>query len=114
MRVVRKPQQLNCSTRHRRRVRASRVRGLPSGHYLQYRRRGAVAQQGEHLNGIEGVGSSSPPNSTNYGYMQTDVTSLDSKLGEAADDPTYIFTEPRFGYRMWKGEMGEARPSATP
>ena len=46
--------------------------------------------------------------------MQTDVTSLDSKLGDAADDPTYIFTEPRFGYRMWKGEMGEARPSATP
>ena len=27
---------------------------------------GAVAQLGEHLNGIEGVGGSSPPSSTNF------------------------------------------------
>ena len=30
-----------------------------------------------------------------------------SKLGDDADNPTYIFTEPRVGYRMPKGETVE-------
>ena len=37
--------------------------------------------------------------------MRTIVSSLRRKLGDDADNPTYIFTEPRVGYRMPKGEM---------
>ena len=41
--------------------------------------------------------------------MRTIVSSLRRKLGDDADNPTYIFTEPRVGYRMPKGETkGEA------
>ena len=29
------------------------------------------------------------------------------KLGDDSDNPTYIFTEPRVGYRMPRGETGE-------
>ena len=36
--------------------------------------------------------------------MRTVVSSLRRKLGDDADNPTYIFTEPRVGYRMPKGE----------
>ena len=36
--------------------------------------------------------------------MRTIVSKLRSKLGDDADNPTYIFTEPRVGYRMPKGE----------
>ena len=36
--------------------------------------------------------------------MRTIVSKLRRKLGDAADNPTYIFTEPRVGYRMPKGE----------
>ena len=36
--------------------------------------------------------------------MRTIVSSLRRKLGDDADNPTYIFTEPRVGYRMPKGE----------
>ena len=36
--------------------------------------------------------------------MRTIVSSLRRKLGDDADSPTYIFTEPRVGYRMPKGE----------
>ena len=39
--------------------------------------------------------------------MRTVVSSLRRKLGDDADDPTYIFTEPRVGYRMPKGETPE-------
>ena len=35
--------------------------------------------------------------------MRTIVNKLRRKLGDAADNPTYIFTEPRVGYRMPKG-----------
>ena len=34
--------------------------------------------------------------------MRTAVSSLRRKLHDSADDPTYIFTEPRIGYRMAK------------
>ena len=43
--------------------------------------------------------------------MRTIVSKLRRKLGDDADNPTYIFTEPRVGYRMPKGEgqnQGEA------
>ena len=36
--------------------------------------------------------------------MRTIVSKLRRKLGDDADSPTYIFTEPRVGYRMPKGE----------
>ena len=36
--------------------------------------------------------------------MRTIVRKLRHKLGDDADKPTYIFTEPRVGYRMPKGE----------
>ena len=39
--------------------------------------------------------------------MRTVVSSLRRKLGDDADNPTYIFTEPRVGYRMPKGETSE-------
>ena len=36
--------------------------------------------------------------------MRTIVSKLRRKLGNDADNPTYIFTESRVGYRMPKGE----------
>ena len=39
--------------------------------------------------------------------MRTIVSNLRRKLGDDADNPTYIFTEPRVGYRMPKGEKRE-------
>ena len=39
--------------------------------------------------------------------MRTIVSKLRRKLGDDADNPTYIFTEPRVGYRMPKGEARE-------
>ena len=39
--------------------------------------------------------------------MRTIVSKLRRKLGDDADNPTYIFTEPRVGYRMPKGETRE-------
>ena len=41
--------------------------------------------------------------------MRTVVSSLRRKLGDDADNPTYIFTEPRVGYRMPKGRRGWRR-----
>ena len=43
--------------------------------------------------------------------IRTVVNNLRRKLGEGADDPTYIFTEPRVGYRMPKGGTGEGNQS---
>ena len=40
--------------------------------------------------------------------MRTVVKKLRRKLGEKTDHPAYIFTEPRVGYRMPRGETGEA------
>ena len=43
--------------------------------------------------------------------MRTIVRKLRRKLGDDAGNPTYIFTEPRVGYRMAKGETsGEKKP----
>ncbi len=41
--------------------------------------------------------------------LRTTVKNLRRKLGDDANDPKYIFTEPRVGYRMAKGE---GRPTA--
>ena len=45
--------------------------------------------------------------------MHTVVKKLRRKLGDVADNPTYIFTEPRVGYRMPKGE-GSAQGAELP
>ena len=42
------------------------------------------------------------------------MTKLRRKLGDDADNPTYVFTEPRVGYRMPSGEVREQEPDATP
>ena len=39
--------------------------------------------------------------------IRTAISSLRRKLGDDAEDPTYIFTELRVGYRMPKGETPE-------
>ena len=44
--------------------------------------------------------------------MRTIVSKLRRKLGEQAGQPTYIFTEPRIGYRMPKGETHPAGGSS--
>jgi len=41
--------------------------------------------------------------------MRTMVSKLRRKLGEDAANPTYIFTEPRVGFRMPKGEKRETK-----
>ena len=38
------------------------------------------------------------------GPIRTVVKNLRNKLGDTADNPSYIFNEPRVGYRMEKGE----------
>ena len=43
--------------------------------------------------------------------MRTIVSKLRRKLGDDADNPTYIFTEPRVGYWMPKGEGQEGSES---
>ena len=42
--------------------------------------------------------------------MRTIVSKLRRKLDDDADNPTYIFTEPRVGYRMPKGETQGKEP----
>ena len=42
--------------------------------------------------------------------MRTAVSSIRRKLGDDADHPTYIFTEPRVGY--WMARAGEADETA--
>ena len=44
--------------------------------------------------------------------IRTVVSSLRRKLGDDAENPTYIFTELRVGYRMPKGETPAAEPPA--
>lgn len=43
--------------------------------------------------------------------MRSVVRSLRHKLGDAAADPIYIFTEPRVGYRMALAEAGPVNRS---
>jgi len=46
--------------------------------------------------------------------MRTIINKLRRKLGDDADNPTYIFTEPRIGYRMPKGDEPAPEPPPTP
>ena len=46
--------------------------------------------------------------------MRTIVSKLRRKLGEDADRPRYIFTEPRVGFRMPRGTRPEGEPPAAP
>ena len=46
--------------------------------------------------------------------MRTIVSKLRRKLGDDANNPTYIFTEHRVGYRMPKGEAPSQGQPATP
>ena len=46
--------------------------------------------------------------------MRTIVVKLRRKLGDDAEAPTYIFTEPRVGYRMPKGATQGAGPADPP
>ena len=46
--------------------------------------------------------------------MRTMVSKLRRKLGDDADNPTYIFTEPRVGFRMPKGGTPDGEPPAGP
>ena len=39
--------------------------------------------------------------------MRTIVSKLRRKPGDNADNPAYVFTEPRVGYRMPRGETSE-------
>ena len=43
--------------------------------------------------------------------MRTIVRKLRYKLGDDASNPTYIFTEPRVGYRMPKAQTVETEES---
>ena len=45
-----------------------------------------------------------PSHPGHSGPVRTVVKNLRSKLGDEADDPSYIFNEPRVGYRMERGE----------
>ena len=46
-------------------------------------------------------------NSGDVRPMRTVVSALRRKLGDDADEPRYIFTEPKVGYRMAPGETQE-------
>ena len=49
-----------------------------------------------------------PAHPGSFGLVCTVLKNLRSKLGDDADNPTYIFTEPRVGYRMQKsGTQGQ-------
>ncbi len=41
--------------------------------------------------------------------IRTAIKSLRRKLGDDANAPTYIFNEPRVGYRLANGEQAESR-----
>ncbi len=53
-----------------------------------------------------------PVNNGDVRPMRTVVNTLRRKLGDNADLPTYIFTEPRVGYRMAEGETMEQPANA--
>ena len=52
-----------------------------------------------------------PQNSGDSGLVRTIVKRLRRKLGDGAVKPTYIFTEPRVGYRMAESEEQEREES---
>ena len=63
---------------------------------------GRVLTHDHLLQRVWGVRRSGEP-----GLVRTVMKRLRRKLGDDADNPTYLFTEPRVGYRMAKGEQPE-------
>ncbi|MDE0312083.1 MAG: response regulator [Caldilineaceae bacterium] len=63
---------------------------------------GVVMTHGQLLRRVWGEGKSG-----DAGLVRTIVKRLRHKLGDDAHNPKYIFTEPRVGYRMTKGEIPE-------
>ena len=61
---------------------------------------GVVMTHGQLLRRVWGEGKSG-----DAGLVRTIVKRLRHKLGDDAHNPKYIFTEPRVGYRMTKGEI---------
>jgi len=61
----------------------------------------------EHL--LRRVWRLDPDIDTDLRPMRTAISSLRRKLGDDAEDPTYIFTQLRVGYRMPKGETREQK-----
>ena len=56
--------------------------------------------------GVEGYGDLRP--------MRTVISTLRRRLGDDADNPFYIFTEPRVGYRMARADSRETDPPVSP
>ena len=52
--------------------------------------------------------------SEDTGLVRTIVARLRQKLGDSAGQPRYIFTDPRAGYRMPKGEAETEQQLETP
>ena len=50
----------------------------------------------------------------NVGRVRTAINTLRRRLGDDAGSPTYIFTEPRVGYRMPKGDARAGQSPQTP
>ncbi len=46
--------------------------------------------------------------------LRTIVNKLRRRLGEEAETPTYIFTEPRVGFRIPKGKVPSGEAPAGP
>ncbi len=63
---------------------------------------GRVVPHGHLLHRVWG-----PQKSGGIRALRTHLVRLRRKLGDDAENPTYIFAEPRIGYRMPKGELGE-------
>ena len=63
---------------------------------------GRVLAHGELLQRVWG-----PAHSGRTGAVRSVVKNLRRKLGDDADNPAYVFNEPRVGYRMAKGETAE-------
>ena len=53
-----------------------------------------------------------PGHSGRTGAVRSVIKNIRRKLGDDADSPTYIFNEPRVGYRMPKGETQEQEESS--
>ena len=69
---------------------------------------GTVLTHQQLLARVWGVGRSG-----DTGLLRTIIRRLRARLGDDADNPRYIFTVPRTGYRMEKGEMQGEEPSTA-
>ena len=65
---------------------------------------GRVLAHGELLQRVWGPGHSGRP-----GAVRSVIKNLRRKLGDDAENPAYIFNQPRVGYRMPKGEAPQSK-----